>query len=533
MKKICLLLAGLFSLLAGMAQDPGYTGPAKVQVKMFWNQIEKLKAGTATGSAFASAERAIRVVKETDKDYNTADMEAALKPWKEKADKDQNDKNAANAKKEEERNYYKHVWAKMVSVYSTGYDIEPGVVGKTYYDRVMDLKLDEYKEKRKALGEVEPKSYPALIDAMLADYDQYLARADRMKWNVISPMTGSRNAANPQKKMEILEQVKYECEAVLVLSPGNAAFKQKLEEVNKLMGSAAGEASKFFTSDFHKQYLNQIVWSSKPLVVGKENEMASFIKNGFKTGDYIYGTAYLGVLAKDAMNGNDDLRVRIRVDGGTAIWGGDLSYFELPVSAQGKSYIQFALLPDAQWLKDNYAPYLAEENWTLSYLMDELARSGDISHEITCELIFPTNKISDIDGKLSLDLSGGADAIKALSGKLRNELMASRQLPKAGMSNPALEKQMLATMQKLPGWKEKFRKAVIHSASWNIKKNELTGAILYRYIGVVGACTDAQGKCYVQEFTFRQDYAGGGNYESTAKYNSYGGKREIGCDKIR
>lgn len=533
MKKICLLLIGLFSLSIGMTQDPGYTGPAKVQVKMFWTQIEKLKAGTATASTLVSAERAIKMVKENDKEYDTGNMEAALKPWKEKAEKDKNDKNTAKAKGDEELQYYKDIWAKMVSVYSTGYDIEPGVTGKVYYDRVMDIKLDEYKERRKALVDVGPRSYPALIDAMLTDYDEYLARADRMKWNVVTPMNGVRNATNPQSKMDILQHVKYECEAVLMLSPNNAAFKQKLDDVNKLMGSASTEASKFFTSDFHKKHLNQVVWSTKPLVIGKEDEMATFIKTYFKTGDYIYGTAYLGIQAKDAMNGNDDLRVRIRVDGATAIWGGDLSYIELPLQAQGKSYFQFALLPDEQWLKDNYAPYLAEENWTLSYFMDELARSGDISHAITCELIFPTNKTGGIKSQFSLDLGNGSDAIKALSTKLHNQLMAGRKLPKAGMNNPALENQMLATMQKLPGWNEKFTKAVITSSSWNIKKNELTGAILYRYIGVIGVCNDSQGKCYTQEFTFRQDYSGAGNYESAAKYNSYGGKREINCDKAK
>jgi hypothetical protein len=535
MKQTLIIILCFFILINATAQDASYTGPAKIYVRSFWTQIEKLKAGTGTASTVSNAERAIKNIKETDKAYNTADMEAAIKPWKEKSEKEQSDKKSATTKKEEERNYYKDVWQKMVSVYSTGSIIEPGATGKTYYDRVQELNLAEYKEKRKAAGEVEPKSWPGLVDEMLADYDNYLTRTDRMKWNVVKPMTESRNIADPQAKIALLQNVKYECEAVLVLSPNNAAFKQKLDEVNKLLGGAANEAAKFFTSDFHKQHLNTIVWSTKPLVIGKETEMASSIKTDFKTGDYIYGTAYLGINAKDAMNGNgnDNLRVRIRVDGATAIWGGDLSYIELQVAVQGRSYIQFALLPDAQWLKDNYAPYLAEENWTLSYFMDELARSGDISHEITCELIFPTSKIGDVESKFSLDLGGGSAAIKVLATKLHNELMASRQLPKAGMSNPGLERQMLDVMAKQSGWSEKFKKVIITSSGWSVKKNELTGAILYRYIGAVAAAVNTDGSCSYQEFTFRQDYTGGGNYESGVKFNSYGGKKEIGCDKIK
>ena len=190
------------------------------------------------------------------------------------------------------------------------------------------------------------------------------------------------------------------------------------------------------------------------------------------------------------------------------------------------------MLPDPQWLKDNYPPYLSEENWTLSYFLDELARSGDISHQVTCEFLFPTNKVRNIKSSFSLDLSAGSETIKILATKMHNELMASRTLPKAGMSNAGLEQQMVNAANNL-GWKDKFQKAIITSSSWSISKNELTGAILYRYLSAVCTIKSPDGKCYYQEFTFRQDYTGAGNYSSTIKYNSYGGKREIGCEKLK
>jgi len=511
--------------------DENYTGPAKNHIKMFWAQIEKLKAGTAPSSALISAERAIKMVKETDKSYSTADMEAALAIWKDKAAKEQNNKAAAEAKGDEEKKYFSDLWTKMISIYSSGRDIQPGITGKVYYERVKEFNLDEYNQKKSTATGAPAKGYITSIDKALADYDEYLIRADRLKWNVTELMTKSRVAANPQQKMDLLEQAKYECEAVLILSPNNDPFKKKLLEINKLLGNAAGEASKFFTSDFHKQNLNKIVWSSKPLVIGKENEMSSFIKSEFKTGEYIFGTAYLGVNASDAMNGNTNLRVRIKVDNGTAVWGGDLSYFELPLTAQGKSYIQFALLPDAQWLKDNYAPYIAEENWTISYFLDDLVRGGDISHTINCELIFPTNKIRNIESELSLDLNSGITEIKTMATKLHDEMMASRTLPKAGMKNAAMEQQMVTALNKL-GWKENFTKVVINSTDWTVKKNEL-GIILYRIVAAVGIFKEFDGKCWYQEFTFRQDYTGGGKFDNNIKYNSYGGKKEIGCDKIK
>ncbi|MBK6378366.1 MAG: hypothetical protein IPF72_00860 [Chitinophagaceae bacterium] len=45
----------------------------------------------------------------------------------------------------------------MVSVYSTGRDIEPGVTGKTYYDRVSELNFAEYRKERKLQAKLTQK----------------------------------------------------------------------------------------------------------------------------------------------------------------------------------------------------------------------------------------------------------------------------------------------------------------------------------------------------------------------------------------
>jgi hypothetical protein len=532
MKKALFSLLCLTLSISLIAQDPGYTGPAKMPLKNFWTHIEKLKAGTGTSSSLSNAERMLQQVKEKDPSYNVAPLEAEVKIWKDKAAKEDGDKNAAKAKEAEEKNYFKNFWSKMIGVYSTGHDIEPGVTGKVYYDRVIALNLEEYKEKRKALGEIDPKSYAGLADEKLADYNNYLKRSDRLRWNVTELMTKSKNMANPKEKMKLLEAVKYECEAVLILSPNHPDFTQKLADVKKLLGNADAEAAKFYTSDFHKEHVNQIVWSNQPLVIGKEKEMAASIKNTFKSGEAIFGTVYLSNNAKQLMEGNDQLHIIIKIDGGTAVWGGDLSNYILPLSLQDKSYVQFALLPDAKWMAANYAPYVTRENWTYSYFFDDLAKSGDISHTISFEMDFPTSIVKNIKSSVTLDLNAGSADIKAQSAKLHDQLMASRQLPKAGMNNASIEQQMVAAANN-EGWNDKFLKAIITSSSWNIEKNSLTGVILYRYLGAVCTIKSPDGKCYYQEFTFRQDYSGNGNYDSKIKFNSYGGKKEIGCDKLK
>lgn len=510
--------------------DAGYTGPAKVQLKSFWRYLDKLRAGDM--GALGNAERMLNQVKQADPSYDVSALDTEVKSYREKANNTEAANKEAAGRAEAEVEYYDEVWRKMIGVYSKGIEIEPGVTGKTYYDRVQAINLPEYQSRKGGVVTEEAKKLIASIDGMLSDYDDYLKRSDRLRWNVTELMVKARNEANPQKKTQLLEEARYECQAVLVLSPSNSSFKQKMEDVNKLLGNAGAEAAKNYTSDFHKEHVGQIVWSTQPLIIGKEKEMSAAVKNEFKSGDAIFGTVYLGNPARQLMDGNERLRIIIKVDGGTAVWGGDLSYIIIPLTVQDKTYLQFALIPDEQWFAGNYAPYVAKENWTYSYFMDELAQAGDISHNITCELDFPTNIQSNIKGALSLDLGGGSSHIKALSVKLHDQLMASRTLPKAGMNNAALEQQMLAAANNL-GWKDKFLKTIITSSAWNIEKNSLTGAILYRYVGAVCTTKSADGKCYYQEFSFKQDYVGGGNYSSTVKYSSYGGKIEIGCDKIK
>ena len=100
------------------------------------------------------------------------------------------------------------------------------------------------------------------------------------------------------------------------------------------------------------------------------------------------------------------------------------------------------------------------------------------------------------------------------------------------MNNASIEQQIVAAANN-EGWNDKFLKAIITSSSWNIEKNSLTSVIMYRYLSAVCTIKSPDGKCYYQEFTFRQDYAGNGNYDSKIKFNSYGGKKEIGCDKLK
>ncbi len=66
------------------AQDPGYKGPAKMNVNSFWRQVETLKSGKGGSMAVSNLEKAMAGVKEKDPSYNTSAMETEIKVSKEK-----------------------------------------------------------------------------------------------------------------------------------------------------------------------------------------------------------------------------------------------------------------------------------------------------------------------------------------------------------------------------------------------------------------------------------------------------------------
>jgi hypothetical protein len=63
-------------------RDDNYKGPAKVQVKGFWNQIDILKSGKGKDTQISNAERFLKDIKEKDPSYNTSGMEEELNKYR-------------------------------------------------------------------------------------------------------------------------------------------------------------------------------------------------------------------------------------------------------------------------------------------------------------------------------------------------------------------------------------------------------------------------------------------------------------------
>jgi hypothetical protein len=114
---------------------------------------------------------------------------------------------------------------------------------------------------------------------------------------------------------------------------------------------------------------------------------------------------------------------------------------------------------------------------------------------------------------------------------------SSARMPVAKMSNKEIENRMLAAFKNSNDWKTGRLKAketlriVIVDADWTIRRHEVTGAILHRYIRAAIAVKTPDDKCGIYKLgTFQEDYSSG-QYQPL-KYDGAGDFTPMECDNV-
>jgi len=111
----------------------------------------------------------------------------------------------------------------------------------------------------------------------------------------------------------------------------------------------------------------------------------------------------------------------------------------------------------------------------------------------------------------------------------------SAVMPKAARSDKALESEMISALKSSQTYKERIKgeviRVVIIDPDWMIRRNEITGAILHRYIRATIAAKNSDGSCTVwQLVTFQQDYVGN-KYQKT-RFDGVGDPYKIPCENV-
>jgi len=111
----------------------------------------------------------------------------------------------------------------------------------------------------------------------------------------------------------------------------------------------------------------------------------------------------------------------------------------------------------------------------------------------------------------------------------------SAVMPKAARSDKGLESDMISALKSSQTYKERIKgeviRVVIVDPDWMIRRNEITGVILHRYIRATIAVKNSDGTCTVwQLVTFQQDYVGN-KYEKT-RFDGVGDPFNIPCENV-
>lgn len=387
------------------------------------------------------------------------------------------------------------------------------VPGKAYYEAAKDFPKEKLLQILADPSKFKGGSSSTAQDfkVRLEDYENYITRSGILTHakKLAGLSYEEMKRKNEVKALELAENAQGYCKGVLAFSPNNQEAKDVLAFADKAYNNANASMAGATTGSLHTENKNKIVWSTKKFPNGPQS--ANDIKTSFKSGETIYGTAYLSAKLIDRIRpGGNKLYLSIKVDDQKIHFYEP--YIAVTEDMKQNSLVHFALVPA---LSDDLTLETRDGNKTLKEFNELMTQKGPMSYKIT--LSFEFSKTNEkIEGSFNYDLSDGAAYSEKITAKLEEALAGDVKLPEGLMKNPALEAEMLKLVSKYATKGEKYTKPRILSADWGINKNDL-GIITDRTVMTAFVATFPDGHCELQRRIFVQDYAGGGSYSNNLK----------------
>jgi hypothetical protein len=348
-----------------------------------------------------------------------------------------------------------------------------------------------------------------------------------------------------QKSFNWIDAAVTQIEAVKLILPNNKPVLDMEQEIikaeKKIKGDVKKKESLAATSPIHLKYNNKIVFSNKPIIVGKENE-ADF-KTSFNAGEKIYAMAYFTAGVNDLLGGaKEDNRIYASVEiDGQAVWGrGDYKQLDNNVGRQlTKTEIDKNI---SAWAFE----LIADENTTTStipWAFAEMLESVSPRKHTVVLNMNAWNKggsfTIDLDG---IDLEKQVQEAKAYSIKAADIIANNRTIPeewktytKNSFKDPqlTLPKMKAQLKEDYNDLVEVLRIVILANndwKEWDIVKDDILNLPKYMATPNVGIVYKAKdGKCYFTIGNFYKTYKGGGQYGSLTASCFTGGITQIGC----
>ena len=278
-------------------------------------------------------------------------------------------------------------------------------------------------------------------------------------------------------------------------------------------------------SPLHDKYVGKLVFSSQQLTPEATKE--TMFKNSFAIDEPIYARVYLAHAVPNYVLYGDKGK-------GTYPWENNDGECSLKYTVDGK---------DTVYILKNFVRKSNSRTWTSwQYFISARGENAEFNEP---RFVNHMNSLADGEHTIRFQLwaggiidrwsiqpiATGEITINKMPGKKMN-LYRNWNFYKAGMSNPAIEKEMVEVMKQKAahdGWKETFSKAKIIDKDWYVAKSEFSGLVLYRTINALVFAKWPDGHCTVQEFNFKQEWNGNA-WSKVLEFNGIGDQTTIDCD---
>ncbi len=310
--------------------------------------------------------------------------------------------------------------------------------------------------------------------------------------------------------------------------------------------AGAGEASGVISTD-----PGSVVFASSPI----DPASPSGLKTAFTAGEPLHGLAFLPQTLKQLYTNagpNEKLQVEVfvytvkpplysyqkepRME--------QLIFYNMYVSGdlKDRNYLVLDMVPDPATTQVYNTPGLTWKKFGAKYegpvaLAEALARLEPGDNTLQVEIHAYYSKVAS--GTLTLS---GSDfsAYNAFAEKLNETALqagaANAEFPAAVTSDPPREARMVAALKNSNDWKTGFIDGteVLKTAityDWEIRRHEISGAILHRYCIAAIAFKTKSGGCAYRKVTFQEDYVGG--KFQPLRYDGVGDKVMMDCAKVK
>lgn len=288
---------------------------------------------------------------------------------------------------------------------------------------------------------------------------------------------------------------------------------------------------------------NTILFSKTPInPLNPQNLTRSFV-----AGDYIYGLALFPKSVSEMARQDDPYKLEVMISYEMDEDFSNTTTGTLSAEAVQRNYIAFEFVANPETVVESYTnPDFKFKKYPNPPACDGPIRVADDmrqwpSGKHTVSLKMHLNYQPVITGEFTIegnDFSVYKNIRDQIIAAADRGAAASATMPAAKMNDKETEAQMLAAFQNSNDWKtgrikaKETLKIAIVDPDWTIRRHEITGAILHRYIRAAIAVKTSEGQCGIYKLvTFQQDYTG--NQFQPLKYDGAGDFTPVDCANIK